>query len=146
MFKTQTETEIFFSAFSLLVAGINHCDIVIAPPFTAIHMAAEAARDTQIAIAAQNVFWQKEGAFTGEISPQMLVEAGCRYVIIGHSERRQFFGETDETVAKKTKTALAAGLTPIVCIGEMLDRTREWPDRARMQSTVPERPGFVDPR
>ncbi|MGC2890156.1 MAG: triose-phosphate isomerase [Candidatus Acidiferrum sp.] len=122
MFKTQTETEIFFSAFSLLVAGINHCDIVIAPPFTAIHMAAEAARDTQIAIAAQNVFWQKEGAFTGEISPQMLVEAGCRYVIIGHSERRQFFGETDETVAKKTKAALAAGLTPIVCIGEMLDQ------------------------
>jgi triosephosphate isomerase len=120
MFKTQTETEIFFSAFSLLVAGINQCDIVIAPPFTAIRVAAEAARDTQIAIAAQDVFWEKEGAFTGEISPQMLVETGCRYVIIGHSERRQFFAETDETVARKTKAALAAGLTPIVCIGEML--------------------------
>jgi triosephosphate isomerase (TIM) len=120
MYKTRMETEVFFSSFALLVDGISQCDIVIAPPFTAIHAAVEAARGTQIAIGAQDVFWEKEGAFTGEISPQMLVDAGCRYVIIGHSERRQFFGETDETVAKKTKTALAAGLTPIVCIGEML--------------------------
>ena len=120
MYKTETETQVFFSAFSMLVDGIKQCDIVIAPPFTALHAAVEAARGTQIAIAAQNVFWEKEGAFTGEISPEMLVEVGCSYVIIGHSERRQFFGETDETVAKKTKTALAAGLTPIVCIGEML--------------------------
>ncbi|MGB7283796.1 MAG: triose-phosphate isomerase, partial [Candidatus Acidiferrum sp.] len=120
MFKTQMETDIFFSAFSMLVDGITQCDIVIAPPFTALHAAAEAARGTQIAIAAQDVFWEKEGAFTGEISPQMLVDAGCRFVIIGHSERRQFFGETDETVSKKTKTAIAAGLTPIVCLGEML--------------------------
>ncbi len=120
MFKTQMETELFFSTFSMLVDGITQCDIVIAPPFTSLRTAVEAARGSQIAIAAQNVFWEKEGAFTGEISPQMLVDAGCKYVIIGHSERRQFFGETDETVAKKTKTALAAGLTPIVCIGEML--------------------------
>ncbi len=120
MYKTQMETEVFFSALSMLVDGITQCDIVIAPPFTALHVAAAAARGSQIAIAGQDVFWEKEGAFTGEISPQMLVEAGCRYVIIGHSERRQFFGETDETVAKKTKTSLAAGLTPIVCIGEML--------------------------
>ena len=74
-----------------------------------------------IAIGGQDVFWEKEGAFTGEISPPMLVEAGCRYVIIGHSERRQFFGETDETVAKKTKAALSFGLMPIVCVGEMLN-------------------------
>jgi triosephosphate isomerase len=121
MFKTEMETEVFFSAFSMLVDGIKQCDIVIAPPFTSLHVAVEAARDSQIAIAAQNVFWEKDGAFTGEISPQMLVEAGCRYVIIGHSERRQYFGETDETVAKKTKFALAAGLTPIVCMGETLD-------------------------
>ncbi|MGC2463617.1 MAG: triose-phosphate isomerase [Candidatus Acidiferrum sp.] len=145
MFKTQTETEIFFSAFSLLVAGINHCDIVIAPPFTAIHTAAEAARDTQIAIAAQNVFWQKEGAFTGEISPQMLVEAGCRYVIIGHSERRQFFGETDETVAKKTKAALAAGLTPIVCIGEMLDHRERGQTEHVCRAQFLEGPGSLTP-
>jgi triosephosphate isomerase (TIM) len=121
MFKTQMETEIFFSAFSMLVDGITQCDIVIAPPFTSIHAAVEAARGSQIAIAAQDVFWEKEGPFTGEVSPQMLVDAGCRYVIIGHSERRQLFGETDATVAKKTKAALAAGLTPIVCIGEMLN-------------------------
>jgi phosphoglycerate kinase/triosephosphate isomerase (TIM) len=120
MFKTQAETEAFFSTFSALVSGITQCDIVVAPPFTAIHSAVQAARGSQIAVAAQDVFWEREGAFTGEISPQMLVEAGCRYAIIGHSERRQFFGETDETVAKKTKSALAAGLTPIVCIGEML--------------------------
>ena len=120
MFKTQMETEIFFSAFSTLVEGITQCDIVIAPPFTSLRVAVEAARGTQIAIAAQNLFWEKEGAFTGEISAQMLADAGCSFVIVGHSERRQFFGETDETVAKKTKAALAAGLTPIVCLGEML--------------------------
>jgi triosephosphate isomerase len=120
MYKTQLETQVFFSAFCLLVDGITQCDIVIAPPFTAIHSAVEAARGSPIAIAGQDVFWEREGAFTGEISPQMLVEAGCRYVIIGHSERRQFFGETDQTVAKKTKIALIAGLIPIVCIGELL--------------------------
>jgi triosephosphate isomerase len=104
-----------------LVAGITRCDMVIAPPFTAIAAAVEAARSSKVAIGAQNVFWEKEGAFTGEISPPMLGEAGCRYVIIGHSERRQFFGETEQTVAKKTKAALAAGLTPIVCVGELLE-------------------------
>ncbi len=120
MFKTQTETRAFFFAFAPLVASSTRCDIVIAPPFTAIPTAVEAAKHAKIAISAQDVFWEKEGAFTGEISANMLVEAGCRYVIIGHSERRQFFGETDETVAKKTKAALAAGLTPIVCLGELL--------------------------
>jgi len=120
MFKTQAETRAFFSAVAPLVSGATHCDMVIAPPFTALAAAVEAAKKTKIAIAAQNVHWEKEGAFTGEISPAMLVEAGCRHVIIGHSERRQFFGETDESVAKKTKAALAAGLTPIVCVGETL--------------------------
>jgi triosephosphate isomerase len=120
MYKTLAETRAFFSAFAPLVAASKHCDIVVAPPFTAISPAVEAAKNTNIAIGAQNVHWEKEGAFTGEISTNMLVEAGCRYVIIGHSERRQFFGETDETVAKKTKAALAAGLTPIVCVGELL--------------------------
>ncbi len=120
MFKTQAETRAFFSAFAPLVAASKYCDIVIAPPFTAIPAAVEAAKNTNIAISAQDVHWEKEGAFTGEISTGMLVEAGCRYVIIGHSERRQFFGETDESVAKKTKAGLAAGLTPIVCVGETL--------------------------
>jgi len=120
MYKTQAETRAFFSAVAPLVSGATHCDMVIAPPFTALAAAVEAAKHTHIGIAAQNLHWEKEGAFTGEISTGMLVEAGCRYVIIGHSERRQFFGETDETVAKKTKAALAAGLTPIVCVGETL--------------------------
>jgi triosephosphate isomerase len=80
----------------------------------------EVTKGTKIGISAQNVNWEKEGAFTGEISTAMLVEAGCKYTIVGHSERRQFFGETNETVFKKTRAALAAGLTPIVCIGEIL--------------------------
>ena len=121
MYKTQAEARGFFAAFLPLVRGARRCDIVVAPPFTAIAAAAEAAQGSNIAIGAQDVFWEKEGAFTGEISPPMLAEAGCRYVIIGHSERRQFFGETSDTVAKKTKAALAAGLTPIVCVGELLE-------------------------
>jgi triosephosphate isomerase len=121
MYKTQAETRAFFATFLPLVRGARHCDIVVAPPFTAIAAAIESTRESNIAIGAQDVFWEKEGAFTGEISAPMLVEAGCRYVIIGHSERRQFFGETEQTVAKKTKAALAAGLTPIVCVGELLE-------------------------
>ena len=121
MFKTQAETRAFFSAFLPLVSGERHCDIVIAPPFTAIPAAMEAARGHNVGIGAQDVFWEKEGAFTGEIAPPMLVETGCQYVIIGHSERRQFFGETEQIVAKKTKAALVVGLTPIVCVGELLE-------------------------
>jgi triosephosphate isomerase len=120
MYKTQAETRAFFSAFLPLVAGVNDCDIVVAPPFTDIPAAVEATKGSAVAIAGQNVYWEKEGAFTGEISAGMLVEAGCRYTLVGHSERRQFFGDTDETVLKKTRAALTAGLIPIVCIGEKL--------------------------
>ena len=120
MYKNQAETRTFFAAFKPLVAGVADCDIVVAPPFTSIPAAVEAAKGTAIGISAQDVYWEKEGAYTGQISAGMLVEAGCRYTIIGHSERRQFFGDTNETVLKKTKAALAAGLTPIVCMGEML--------------------------
>jgi triosephosphate isomerase len=120
MYKSIADTRAFFSAFAPFAKDVSYCDIVVAPPFTAIPAAVESAKNTGIGIAGQNVYWEKEGAFTGEISPGMLAEAGCRYVIIGHSERRQFFGETDENVAKKTKAALAAGLTPIVCVGETL--------------------------
>jgi triosephosphate isomerase len=120
MYKTQADTRAFFSAFTPLVAGVSDCDIVVAPSFTNIPAAVESAKGTKLAISGQDVYWEKEGAFTGQISTAMLVEAGCRYSIIGHSERRQFFGDTNETVFKKTKAAITAGLTPIVCIGEML--------------------------
>jgi triosephosphate isomerase (TIM) len=118
MFKTLAETRAFFSAFNPLVADSTHCDIVIAPPFTAISTAVESAKGTKIAIGGQNLSGSKEGAFTGEVSANMLAEAGCRYVIVGHSERRQLFRETDDNVAKKSLMALSVGLTPIVCIGE----------------------------
>jgi len=120
MYKTQAETRAFFAALKPLVAGSTHCDIVVAPPYTALPAAVEAVRGSAISIAAQDVHWEKEGAFTGEVSTKMLVEAGCRGVIIGHSERRQYFGETDEAVHKKLKAALEADLVPIVCVGETL--------------------------
>ena len=120
MYKTRAEARTFLEALKPLVAAANHCDIVVAPPFTALAVAAEAARGSAISIAAQNAHWSPEGAFTGEVSMKMIVEAGCRGVILGHSERRQFFGETDELVAKKVKAALDAGLEPIVCVGETL--------------------------
>ncbi len=120
MYKTQQEAREFFAAFKPLVAGAAHCEIIVAPPFTAIAASVEAAAGSAIAIAAQDVYWANEGAFTGEVSPRMLVEAGCGGVIIAHSERRQFFGETDETANRKVKAALAAGLTPILCVGETL--------------------------
>jgi triosephosphate isomerase len=118
MYKTLAETRMFFSGFLPLVADCRNCDIVIAPPATAISTAAEAAKGSNVSIAGQNVSWSKEGAFTGEVSARMLAEAGCKYVIIGHSERRQIFRETDDNVAKKTLMALQGGLTPIVCLGE----------------------------
>ena len=118
MYKTLGETRSYFSAFLPMVRDSKHCDIVVAPPFTAISAAAEAAKGSNVAISGQNVSWSKEGAFTGEVSAHMLVEAGCRYVIIGHSERRQLFRETDDNVSKKTLISLEAGLTPIVCLGE----------------------------
>jgi triosephosphate isomerase (TIM) len=120
MYKTREETRTFFEAFKPLIAGASHCDVVVAPPFTDLHTAVEAARGSAVGIAAQNLHWEKEGAFTGEISARMLIEVGCKGVIIGHSERRQYFGETDQSVNKKTRAALAAGLMPIVCVGETL--------------------------
>src|ERR1700751_3222506 len=120
MYKTQAETRAFFEAFKPLVANATHCDIIIAPPYTSLSAAVDAARGSALSIAAQNCDWHAEGAFTGEISTRMIVDTGCRGVIVGHSERRQYFGETEESVNRKVKAALEAGLTPIVCIGESL--------------------------
>ncbi len=120
MYTTQAETRSFFSAVLPLTSRSTHCDIVIAPPYTALSPAVDATRGTPVAIAGQNLFWEAEGPFTGEVSAGMLVEAGCRAVIIAHSERRQYFGESDESCNKKVRAALAAGLTPILCVGETL--------------------------
>ena len=121
MYKSAGETSAFFEKFSPLVASATHAEVVICPPFVNIPAAVEAARSTAIGIGAQDVFWLKEGAYTGEVSAPMLTSVGCTWVIIGHSERRQYFHETEETVFKKTLAALDAGLNPIVCIGERLD-------------------------
>ena len=136
MFKTVAETRAFFSAFKPLVASTTHCDIVVAPTFTSLAAAAESASGSNIAISAQNMHWEKQGAFTGEISAAMIVEAGCRYVILGHSERRHIFGETDAMIAKKTVAALDAGLIPIVCVGETLDERNRESDRVRAGEPV----------
>jgi len=120
MYKNPTQTEAFFHDFLPLVAGHTRDEIVICPPYIDLDVALAAAKGSNVAIGAQNLSWQKEGAFTGEICASMLVDIGCTHVIIGHSERRQYFGETDDTVNLKLKAALEAGLIPIVCVGEVL--------------------------
>jgi triosephosphate isomerase (TIM) len=122
MYKTVADTVKYVKEFRVMVKDIADVEIVIAPPFTAVHAAAEAARNSNVIIAAQDLHWEREGAFTGQVSAQMVREAGAEYVIIGHSERRTLFGETDTMVNQKTVAAFAAGLTPIVCIGETLDQ------------------------
>src|SRR5512144_1252513 len=121
MYKTVQETVVYIKELRNLGKDLANVEVVIAPPFTAIHAAAEAARNSIICVSAQDMYWEREGAFTGEISPQMIREAGAEYVIVGHSERRRLFGETDATVNRKTVAALGNELTPIVCIGETLE-------------------------
>ena len=121
MFKTVSETVAFVNDLRDLVKAAAGVDIVVAPPFTAVHAAANAARGTNIAVAAQDLYWGREGAFTGEVSPAMIKEAGAAHAIVGHSERRRLFGETDAIVNRKTLAAIAAGLTPVVCVGETLE-------------------------
>jgi triosephosphate isomerase len=122
MFKTVHETTVYVKELRVLVKDVEDVNVVIAPPFTAVHAASEAARNSNVAVSAQNMSWEREGAFTGEISAGMIKDAGAQYVIVGHSERRTLFGETDVTVNRKTTTAIAASLTPIVCIGETLEQ------------------------
>jgi triosephosphate isomerase len=121
MYKSAAETVDYFERFKPLVEKATHCEIVICPPYPALAAAVEMARGTAIRVGAQNLFWEREGAFTGEVSGPMLAATGCSHVIIGHSERRQYFGETDQTVHRRLQAALAARLTPIVCIGERLE-------------------------
>ncbi len=121
MFKTVEETVRYFDELKPLVGGADHCEIVICAPFPSLTAAVETVRGTSIRIGAQNLHWESEGAFTGEVSAAMIVGAGCSHVVVGHSERRQYFGETDATVSKRAEAALEAGLTPIVCVGETLE-------------------------
>jgi len=122
MYKTVADAVKYVKEFRLLAKDVTGVEIVLAAPFTAIHAAAEAARNSNIGIGAQDVYWQPQGAFTGEVSAPMIREAGAEYVIIGHSERRTLFGETDETVNQKVGAAFSADLMPIVCIGETLEQ------------------------
>ena len=122
MFKTVHETTVYVKELRSLVKDLDNVTVVVAPPFTAVHAAADAARNSNVAVSAQNMHWERDGAFTGEISAGMIKEAGAEYVIIGHSERRTHFGETDATVNRKTMAAISGSLTPIVCIGETLDQ------------------------
>lgn len=121
MYKTPSEAVDFVRRLREVNAGIDNVEIVVAPPFPALVPVAGVLAGSPIGLAAQNMFWETEGAFTGEVSPVMLAEIGCRYVILGHSERRQYFGETDAGVNRKARTALDRGLVPIVCVGESLD-------------------------
>ncbi|HXH48184.1 MAG TPA: triose-phosphate isomerase [Terriglobia bacterium] len=121
MFKTRGEAVAFVKELRSRVENVSQCDVVVAPPFTALAETAQAAKGSGIGVAAQDVHWDAEGAHTGDVAPGMLVDAGCSHVIIGHSERRHDHGETDERVNRKLKAALAAGLTPIVCVGETLE-------------------------
>jgi triosephosphate isomerase len=122
MYKTAAETTAFFEKFAPLVEQSGHADVVLCPTFVNIPAAVAATQGTRIEIGGQNLYWKNEGAFTGEISGPMLAAAGARWVIIGHSERRQYFGETDATVLQRTVAALEAGLNPIVCVGERLEQ------------------------
>jgi triosephosphate isomerase len=145
MYKTLAETRAFFSAFTPAVANCLHADIVIAPPFTAISTAVDATKGTNISIGGQNLSWSKEGAFTGEISAGMLVEAGCKYVIVGHSERRQLFRESDDNVAKKSLMALSVGLTPIVCVGETDEERSNGLEKEVLERQFNHGPGALTP-
>lgn len=125
MHKTNSEALQLANQIRMKTTDIQKTRMIICPPFTALAPVYEVIKDTSIHLGAQNMFWEKEGAFTGEISAGMLKSTGADYVIIGHSERRQYFGETDETVNKKIKAALENGLKPIVCVGETLQQREE---------------------
>ena len=121
MNKNSAESVKLVSQLREMVSDVKEVEIVVAPPYTALGSVADAIKGSNILLSAQNVFWEESGAFTGEVAPLMLKDIGCQYAIVGHSERRQYFGETNETVNKRLKAALKVSLTPIVCIGEVLE-------------------------
>ena len=122
MNKTVAEAVSLVTELKGLVSDVADVDVVVCPPFTALYAVGEALRGSGIGLGAQDMHWEPKGAYTGEISAQMLLTTGCQYVILGHSERRAYFGDTNETVCRKVKAAVVAGLTPIVCVGETLQQ------------------------
>ena len=121
MYKTPEEARAFVQSFLPLVAGHTRDEIVLCPPYVDIAVVAEAAKGSNVKVGAQNMYWEKEGAYTGELSGAMLIGAGCEYVILGHSERRQYFGDTDDTVNRRLEVALEASLSPILCVAEVIE-------------------------
>ncbi len=121
MHKTMTEAVALAQGVKKEVLEVDTVEVVVAPPFTALHVVFQSLQGSHISLAAQDLFYEAEGAYTGEISPEMLKDAGCRYVIVGHSERRALFGETDAIVKRKIRAALQSGLSPILCVGESLE-------------------------
>ncbi len=136
MYKTPAEGDAFVRALTARLGTVEHAEVVVAPPFTGLAAAVNASLGTDIAVAAQNVFWEEQGAFTGEIAPGMLAALGVRWVIIGHSERRQLFGETDQGVARKVRAVLDSGLRPIVCVGETEEEREAGLTEERLASQV----------
>ncbi|MGE5592640.1 MAG: triose-phosphate isomerase [Betaproteobacteria bacterium] len=122
MNKTRDEAVDLVGDLKEMLADVGDVEVVVCPPFTALDAVREALRGSNVELGAQNMYWEEEGAFTGEISPLMLRNLGCTYVILGHSERRTYFGETDEGVNRKVKSAIANGLLPIICVGETLEQ------------------------
>ncbi len=125
MYMTTADAVALVKQLQTLLAGTDAVEVVVCPAFTALAAVADALKGSRIGLGAQNMHWEQEGAFTGEVSPVMLKDLGCRYVILGHSERRQYFGEDDFLVNRKLKAALEHGLTPIVCIGETLGERQD---------------------
>ena len=125
-------------ALKVKLINVERVDMVVCPPFTALYQTAEILKDTNIKLGAQNVYWEDSGAYTAEVSVPMLKDVGCEYVIIGHSERRQFFGETNETVNKKVKRVTDSGLTAIVCVGETLEDRKSGTTEAVVGSQIKE--------
>lgn len=136
MYKTAEDAAAFVRDFLPRVAGLEGIEIALCPPFTALTTVTQEVRGSEVGVGAQDMFWEESGAYTGEVSPGMLVAAGCRYVIIGHSERRQYFGETDETVNRKVLAAIRRGLRPIVCVGESLSQREAGKTEAFVTSQV----------
>jgi triosephosphate isomerase len=137
MNKTVAEAIDLVKQLKASLSGVEGVEVAVAPPFTALSAVRKELEGSPIQLAAQNLFWEEKGAFTGEIAPPMLKEVGCHYVILGHSERRQFFGETDETVNRKVRASLSQGLKVIFCIGETLKEREEGRTFAVIERQIP---------